>query len=85
MAPNNARQFPNLMMISPEERRKLFRASLELAETSVADFAEAREVSQTHLYRVLKEERKSDRLVGEIDQFIARTIRENRRVLALAS
>lgn len=73
------------MMISPEERRKLFRASLELAETSIADFAEAQDVSQTHLYRVLKGERESARLLSEVDEFITHTIRENRRVLALAS
>lgn len=73
------------MPIPALHRKTLFKTTIELSGTTVRAWAGAQDVSHTHLYLVLDGRRESAKLTEEVDRFIARVLRENRRVLELAS
>lgn len=54
-----------------EERRARFRSALALARSTAKQWAADNDVSETHLYLVLKGERDSTPLITKIDAFIA--------------
>lgn len=54
-----------------KERRALFRAALALARITAKQWAVDNNVTETHLYAVLKGARESNPLTAKIDAFIA--------------
>jgi len=53
------------------DRKARFRAALALARTSAQRWAKDNDISENHLYLVLRGHRESRRLLAKIDAFIA--------------
>lgn len=53
-----------------DERRRLFKSALALARTTGKQWAADNDVSEQHLYAVLKGARESAKLLAKIDAFI---------------
>ena len=53
-------------------RKARFRAALALAHMTAKEWTEREQVTETHLYAVLKGNRESAKLTSKIDAFIAK-------------
>lgn len=57
-------------MMTPQARRKTFRAALALEEMTQADWCEKHDITEGHLSHVLNERRTSKKLAREIEEFV---------------
>ncbi len=64
-------------------RKQLFRAALAITGQTAAEWAEANDLTAQHVSHVLNGRRESMRLIGKIDEFVAKHI--GNRTTALAS
>ncbi len=60
-----------MMPPDPQARKKAFKAALAFADVTLKDWAADHGVTPVHLHLVLRDERTSERLLTDIDAFIA--------------